>query len=141
MREADEGVVDVEARPADPGDRFLIEWAEESVKRNLPFANDVLRLLVTLTTSLLAGSVALLKDRVPNWSFASVALFFFLALAGALSGVMPYEGMDLVLSDPDQIYEHKRAALRWKLRRLRWSRAFLLAGFAAAVGGLLWPGR
>jgi hypothetical protein len=133
-----------ESSPADELDTFYVEWARESLKRNLPFVNEVLRGLVTLDTALLGGSVLWLGPQiVPAWFRLAVVLCFLLSLAAAFWGMLPYTGTAVDLRCPDLIHKHKTEALRTKQFWV-WVAAWcLIAGFAVALVGLLarmvWP--
>jgi hypothetical protein len=125
-----------ESEPADPFDVFLVEWAQDTAKRSIPFLNETLRTLVTLNVALLGGGLVLLREGVaPGWARAAALLAFLLSLAAAFRGVLPFEGSPH-LQMPAEIRAHKAAALRHKRRWLWLSSWLIVAGFAAAVAGV-----
>ena len=71
--------------------------------------------MLTILAALLAGSIAGL-GRVVAVGFQSVAAIAFLAaLAAALCGVYPFEGVGFDLNDPEAIARYKAVALKSKL--------------------------
>jgi len=118
-------------------DEFYIAWARETVKRNLDFANEILRRLVTLASSLLGGGLVFYDKLYLSPTLRLLVLLFFLgSLIASFVGMMPYEAA------PDQrvpaeIKTHKKAALAYK-RRLLWISGFMLTvGFGSAIGPLV----
>lgn len=133
---APDEVIEAEAQPADPVDVFHLEWARETLKRNLPFANEVLRSLMTLSATMLGGSIAFL-DRVSSpWARIVAIICFLLALIASLLGVRPFEGTT-ELQIPSRIKEHKEKALKKKQDCLRWAGSLLYLGFLVALLGVL----
>jgi len=125
--------VEVQSTPA--SDVFFLDWARESYKRNLPFTNEILRLLLTLNAALLGGAVVGLGKVIAPGFPALTAVAFLAALATALKGVYPFEGVGVNLNDPKAIARHKALSLKWKLCWLRLTAMFMLAGFAFAIVG------
>jgi hypothetical protein len=115
---------------------LLVAWGEETYRRNIPFANEVLRLLVTLCVGLAGGSVSTLAPAMHPLLRALVTLLFVGALAAALCGVVPFEGRGVELYNPASVKAHKEGALRAKLRWLWLSVAAILAGFLVAALGV-----
>lgn len=128
-------VAEVQVRPASRESVFYSDWALETFKGNLAFANDVLRQLMGLSMALLGGSIAFLDTIHPTAKlFAN--LFFFLALIVSFWGMMPFSGK-ISPHVPALIREHKQAALRSKLCKL-WAAGVLIGlGFIAAMIGML----
>jgi hypothetical protein len=115
---------------------FYVEWGAETLKRNLTLANEVLRSLLTLSATMLGGSIAFL-DKVAAPPFPAIAAaVFLLALGASLLGVLPYEGKaDLRI--PKQIERHKRAAFDKKLGLLKAAGGLLVIGFLLALVGMM----
>lgn len=118
-------------------DEFYVEWAKESVKNNLVFANDVLQRLVTLNGVLLAGSIAFYDERIiPSRWKPYVLACFLLSLVVSFLGMLPYEGK-VDPRVPADIKRHKQRALKFK-RFLLLASAFLLAaGFGVCLGAII----
>src|SRR5438270_1129160 len=92
-------------------DDFYFEWAKDTLKRNLPFQNEVLRHVTTLSVALLGGGVALSGQKLLNPAFLVIALDCFLAaLIAAFFGMLPYNGAGVDITCPDEIREHKAKA-------------------------------
>jgi hypothetical protein len=114
---------------------FYVEWGAETLKRNLTLANEVLRSLLTLSATMLGGSIAFL-DKVATRPFPGIAaVLFLLALIASLLGVLPYEG-EVDLRIPKQIEQHKRAAFEKKVLLLKTAGGLLALGFIAALVGM-----
>src|SRR4051812_41938515 len=84
------GEVQVGGKPTGD-DLFYIDFGGELVKRALPFVNEVLRQMVTLSSALAGGSAAFLGETMIGPGYKSAAVFCFVAaLAFAFAGVLPY---------------------------------------------------
>ncbi len=131
------GVPVWESRSATEEEVFYKRWAMASLRRNLPFVNDVLRSLVTLNVTLLGGSVVLLdSSRLwPGFQVAVVACFL-VSLVAAFFGMLPFTGTVDVFC-PEMIRRHKTRALTWKRWLLAAAAIALVAGFAVALIGLI----
>ena len=117
---------------------FYKDWAKETVKRNLVFANELLRLFVTLNTTLLAGTIVLLNDPQVGRGFrVGAALCFLISLAVSILGVLPYGGVNINLLEPEAIRQHKKSALKHKQHWLQGAALFMLLGLLVAIVGML----
>jgi hypothetical protein len=117
-------------------ERFYLAWARDTLQHNLTYANEVLRQLVSLASTMLGGSIVFLDTAAPDPSWrTAVSALFFASLCTALVGILPYEEY-VALNAPAEIRRHKAAALRWKRIYLWSSAGLLLAGFALALLGL-----
>ena len=127
----------VAGAPPTPEERFYLDWARESLKKNIDLANQVLRQLVTLYASLLGGSVVFLRGELLMSPYREIVLvMFFFGLVSAFFGSMPYEGR-VDIRQPQQIKRHKESALAWK-RRYLWTAGSLgAAGFLVAMVGIV----
>jgi hypothetical protein len=136
-----QGAVEVASlsRGEEPTDESLlfISLGEEQIKRAVPFLNEVLRQLVTLSTALMGGSIAFLKADTPIHPTAktSAAVLFLLALLAALFGVLPYRSTIRPLF-PNDIKRSVQAAMVWKDRLVWLSSGFLVVGLVVVLFGL-----
>lgn len=127
---------EVMSEPLSAEERYYLEWARETEKRNLTLINEVLRQLVTLTVALLAGSVAFLKEGILPIGFRVALVMCLLAsLVASLLGVIPFQGT--VAGSPLSIKRHKERAVRWKHFWLRLAAGLLVVGFLCAILGLI----
>jgi hypothetical protein len=132
---ADEEIL--EGRPPSEEEKFYLQWGRETFKRNLAFANDLLRALITLTAALLAGTVGLLSETVVHPAFRVIVTgLLLLSLTAALVGAFPYRA-DVDLRVPALIRLHKENAQRVKLRWLARAGTLLGVAGAAAIAGLV----
>ena len=122
--------------PPTPEGDFYVAWGQETFKRNLTFANEVLRSLLTVSASMLGGSAAFLHNQLPPVALTLVAILFLVAMLVALVGVLPHEGQ-VDLRIPEAIRRHKKAALEKKLKFIEYASMFLIAGFIIAFGGIV----
>src|SRR5579863_2182827 len=127
---------EIQGRPASPAQEFYYQWGLETLKNNFTVLNDVLRQLVTLSASLLGGSIAFLKASLLGTEYRNaVVIAFFVSLVFAFLGMMPYEGK-FDPQRPDSVKRHKGRAVKWK-RIWVWTTAGLLAtGFLLATVGM-----
>jgi hypothetical protein len=119
---------------------FYVGLADEQIKKNLPFVNEVLRQLVTLSTALIAGSVAILgitRLAISPGLAASAVVCFLVSLACALVGVLPY-CTTIHRRSPEEIKESIRKATDWKLRLARISGGALFVGLLVLMLALIW---
>ena len=118
-------------------DTFYLSWAEESLKNTLPFLNDVLRQLVTLSSTLLGGSIAFISINMigPRYHYVAT-ISFFLALITSFIGILPRRG-SVSFQDISQNQHDLEAALNWKLRLCRIAGVLIAFGFLAIIVGLL----
>lgn len=126
----------IQGRPASPEQEFYYQWGLETLKNNFTVLNDVLRQLVTLSASLLGGSIAFLNPRLIGTGYKNaVVITFFVALVFDFFGMMPYEGK-FDPQVPDSVKRHKDRAVRRK-RIWAWITAGLLtAAFLLATVGM-----
>lgn len=120
-------------------DLFYVEFGGELVKRALPFVNEVLRHLATLSTALAGGSAAFLSDAmIGPWLKLPAVVVFVLSLAVAFLGIMPYHS-EIRRICPDDVRGYVRRALRWKMACLYVSATLILVGLVAILVGLAIP--
>ena len=130
---ADERVVEGEL--ADPADVFYVEWAQETVKKNVQTLNDMLGRLVVLTTSLTGGGLALLDKALidPTPKLAALS-FFLIALLAAVGGLLPIRvSVDFFCAD--DVRRYKQATTDRKHRAMMASFVLMACGLAIAVVG------
>jgi hypothetical protein len=119
-------------------DLFLIGLGDELVRRNLPYLNDVLRQLVTLSTALAGGSIALFKNdnlTAPGYRFTAI-VFFLLALASAMYGMLPRAGV-ITRRAPNVIRSGLDNALNAKRTLCSACACFIVGGLVILLIGLL----
>lgn len=126
----------VEGVLADPVDVFYVEWAQETIKKNVQTLNDMLGRLVVLTTSLVGGGLVLLnKDMIGAFPKAVALTFFLAALLAALAGLSPIRvSVDFLCAD--EVRQYKQATINRKWFAMMGSFTLLLAGFAVAILGV-----
>ncbi len=132
----DPEVIECESEVASEEDVFYKEWGKESLKRSLPFVNDVLQRLLTLNTTLIAGSFLLRDDALAAVWRIGAAFCFLTSLTLCLLGMLPYARAFSVYA-PREVQKHTEAALRVKRRWLSAAAFALVLGFLVAIGGLV----
>ena len=117
-------------------DEFYLKWGYETVKNNIKFSNEILKQIITLSTTLLAASI-IFEYIIPyTWVKILVLLSFFISLVTAFVGVLPFE-RSVDLNSPSDIKRHKRAALKHKRWYLWISAGMLIIGFIAILAVLI----
>ena len=119
-------------------DLFFVSLGDELVRRNLPYLNDVSRQLVTLSTALAGGSIAILRDAdmcFPWLRFVAIAIFL-LALATSLLGMLPRAG-EITRRAPNVIRRGLETALISKRRLCRIAAGLIVGGLVVVLVGLL----
>jgi hypothetical protein len=118
---------------------FYLALGEEITKRSLPFTNEVLRQMVTLSTAMAGGGAAFLNEPLITLTYKIPAVvFFLLALAAALVGVFPFVStMDR--NCPAEVKATVSRAVWFKLGCLCGSAIFSIVGLIAVVAGLTVP--
>ncbi len=123
-------------KPAED-DEFYIAWGRESLKNNISFLNDVLRQLLTIDVTLVAGSIVFINTKLLNSFFNIFFVFtFFGSLIAALLGIMPF-GLIVDLRVPEDIRKHKTFVFTWKLKLTILAGGLLIVGFVFAFISLL----
>lgn len=116
---------------------FYSDLGDELFKRNIPFLNDVLRQLMTLSVGLMGGGMFFLTDAVCDKGMRLVAMgMFFISLGISLIGILPY-GHAVHLGMPVEIRESVNRAIWWKTGWVWGSTVFLVLGLGLAFIGLL----
>jgi hypothetical protein len=128
--------VEVMAQPATETEVFLKEWAKETIKRNIPLLNDVLRSLLTLSTAL-SGASFLAQTVTPAFRVGA-AICFLGAMLASLRGILPYEGTGSFLV-PEEIRIHKEKAQESKLACVKLAAGLIIFGIVAAAIGTFLP--
>jgi hypothetical protein len=127
----------IEGRLPNAMEKEMAAWADEAVGKGIPLANDGLRLIATLTTSLLAGSAFLVSHLQVADSVKWLSAFFLLvALAASLVGLLPISVVQ-DLTDLEAIGRVRQRGFRFKSWCLRLACGGLLVGLAVLVGGAL----
>jgi len=118
-------------------DVFYAEWGRETFKNNLTFANEVLRQLVTLSSSLLGGAIAFLeKTNIPPTYIKVILIFLFLSLIASFLGLLPYEEV-IDIRNPKLVRKFKRRALNIIRIFLYTSATILSIAFGVAIAGVV----
>ncbi len=93
---------------------FYVGLGDQLIKDTLPFLNQVLRQLVTLTVALLAVSVAIYDKEVVHRPLMVVGMVFLLISAIlSFAGVLPYGG-PITRREPTTIYDRLKQMTRVK---------------------------
>ncbi len=122
--------------PVSDEDSFFFNWAKESIKENVKLANDILKQLITLCTTLLGISIIFEKIVLHEQFRLLVICSFFIGLIISFIGVLPFEKKVDILS-PSEIRDYQERALRHKLRYLWASSISLVVGFAIIIAELI----
>lgn len=123
--------------PPSEEDIFYLEWAKETIKKNIENSHAALVQFLTLNTSLLGGSIVFLKPEAIGKLFLSSSFsLFFIALFISFLGILPHESKVSIIS-PSEIREHKFEALN-KKRKFMWScAAFTGSGLFVMAAGVI----
>ncbi|MCD7916285.1 MAG: hypothetical protein LUG96_14195 [Tannerellaceae bacterium] len=80
-----------QGRPPTEEEFFYTTWEKETLKNNINLCNDILKQLITLSTTLLG--VTIIFDTIITVYFLKllVMVLFFTSLIIAFLGILPYE--------------------------------------------------
>jgi hypothetical protein len=128
----------IQGREPTDEERELVAWTRKAREGSLRALQESLRHLVTLNTTLLAGSTAFFTQvPAPTFFKAAGSVLFMGSLCLALWGSMPREA---TLPYDPIAHEDVRAVRDelqgWKSCRLKWSAVLLAGGFVAFLAGL-----
>jgi hypothetical protein len=127
----------IEGEPPTEEEEFYVQWGFETIKNNLKFLNEVLRQLVTLSATLLGGSIAFLDTSMIDARYKNAAVaFFFLSLLSSFLGILPYRG-EINPLNPNSVKRHKEAAYKSKRFYLLLTELLLALGFLITVIGMV----
>ncbi len=116
---------------------FYHEMGEELYKKTIPFLNDVLGKLLTISVTLSGGTVFFLGDRTyPNGMRIVVVFMFLLAFIMAFMGIIPYR-VSIRYCCPDEVRETVTSAIWWKDGYIWGSSIFIVLGIILAAVGFL----
>ena len=132
--QTDRTVLDGDVRTEN--DLFYSGLGDEQIKRRVPFLNEVLRQMVTLSTTLMGGTIIFLKELVSDEFKKSIAIIFLFSLAAAFAGVLPHRSR-IVRRCPDDIKVAYNEATSWKEWMLWISAGFLFVGLLIALIGIM----
>src|ERR1043165_2349730 len=119
----------------DPMDVFYTEVGNDIFKRNVPFLNEVLRQLLTLSVRLMGGSLFFLSEATCDQRYKFVAIcFFFFAMLAAFIGVLPFRD-SVRIGDPAHIRASIKKAITWKDGFVWTASIFLILGFFVMLIG------
>jgi hypothetical protein len=121
---------------ASPEDVFYLTIADDTIKQGIPRLNDTLGRLLTLSTALSGGAVALLKeDLCYGWWRVIAAVMFFLALGCSSIGVIPFSSRvpHIPVAIKDEIERIRRIKSRWVCS----AASLIAAGLLAAILGAI----
>lgn len=123
-------------RPSEE-EKFYVAWGYRTLTDTLPFLNEVLRQLVTLSSTLLGGSIAFLDDKMINLTLKKfVLIVFFATLIISFFGILPYnETFDV--RKPSETKRYVDNVIKLKLLYVRIACILLGTGFVLALIGLL----
>jgi len=121
---------------ASPDDCFFLDVWNKSCETSVLRMNEALARLVTLSTAMAGGSIALLKEDVCyGWWRIVAACLFFLALASAAVGAVPFSSS--VRFNPNAVRMKYIIAARVKKRWVNLSLTWLVCGILAAIVGVI----
>lgn len=126
---------DGRAPPVNPG--FYLDWAKSNAKESVKNANAFLSQALSLSASLLGGSIALWKSLDFQWTFKVLMIVLWsVCVCISLFSFSPIEGgVDIEsASDARDLMEKIYAA---KSQRVGWVKWCFAAAVAAATAGLL----
>ncbi|WP_298898656.1 hypothetical protein [uncultured Psychroserpens sp.] len=126
----------IQGEPLSEEDKFYLDWAKENLKENVKLANDILKLIITLSSGILG--ISLVFDQImSNNEFKLLSiLLFFISLIIAFIGVLPLKKKIDILS-PSEIRDFEREALKHKLCFLRISGIIAVLGFTIIIAELI----
>jgi hypothetical protein len=112
---------------------FYADAGDQLIKDSLPFLNQVLRQLVTLTAALFIGAAALFDKRLlEKPAIIAAMLVMLFALGIALVGILPF-GDRINRRQPGLIYKEMKRAIGYK-SWLAWTAAVALFISLAILG-------
>jgi hypothetical protein len=118
----------------------MLQWGRDTVKENLARCFEAHKAILTLSTSLLGGTAAFLKEDVLPQPYRGAALaLFFVSLLLSFIGLVPFEST-VDLRVPADISSHKTRALRFKRCLLAGAGAALVLGLGIIAGYFIWQG-
>ena len=130
-------VVEVEGELASNVEVLYHQIGEDLAKKQLPFTNDLLRQLLTMSVSLAGGGLYFLDDKMCDKGFKLVAVgMFFVGVIFALLGVLPYRDR-FCISAPHQVKDFVDRAITWKDGMIWGASIFLFFGLIVAFVGVL----
>jgi hypothetical protein len=119
---------------ASPEDVFYLTIADDAIKQGIPRLNDTLGRLLTLSTALSGGAIALLKEDVCyGWWRVVAAVLFFLALACSTIGIIPFSSR--VAHIPVEIKDEIERIRRIKSIWVCGAASLIASGLLAAIIG------
>ena len=119
---------------------FYHEMGEELYKKTIPFLNDVLSKLLTISVSLSAGTVFFLGDRTYPQGMRLVAIIMFmLAFGSALIGMIPYRA-SISYCCPNEVKKTVDDAIWWKDALIWATCIFIVLGVVSATAGFFMLG-
>jgi len=126
-----------QSRPLDATEKFMNEWAAESIKANIATANSTLSQLLTLSTALTGSGVYFLNEKVlPPWALTSTLLLLFVSLLTCMAANMP-NAKDVDIANAEEFYEYKRSTLILKKRKISICAFMIAASLLLAGSGVL----
>ena len=136
LRQGNHGDEIIKVAKATEEDMFYVALGDEQIKRQIPFLNEVLGRLLTLSTALMGGSIIFLKDSFLAEQFKIPSLIFFLfSLISALVGVIPYQHK-IARRHLTIIKQGTNRAAKWKVRSIWISAVFLILGLIGLLIGV-----
>ena len=140
MQEAEQisssGKSPIVGKPPNSTEVFFAEWGDEIYKRTPTFLNEILRQLLTLSISLMGGSIAFLSDSLieKNCKLAAVILFF-LGMICSFVGIFPFRD-NFERRCAKDIRESIDRSIAWKDGWIYGSAVFISLGMLLALVGL-----
>lgn len=127
----------IEGSMATANELFWVDLAQDQLRKQLPFLNDVLHKLVTLNASILGGGLLLFKDDIaPAWSRVTTMTVFLVAFVACLWGMIPVSHK-IYSECPQEIEDSENRARRWKWGCIRFTFFLMACAFAVAILGII----
>jgi len=122
--------------PASDESLFYASLGDEQLKRKIPFLNEVLRQLLTLSAAMMGGSIALWNDLRINHGMKIAATACFMgSLIVSLVGILPLY-KQFRRQWVNEIRDAFSIASTWKSLFIWIAALFLVCGFLAILFGL-----
>ena len=127
----------IQGRMATAEEEFFVGLGESIFKGTIPYLNDVLKQLLTVSIALSGGTLMFLSDpQCSKGMKLAAAVLFGAAIICAFVGVLPYR--DWVRLDvAAEIKDNVNRAIWWKYGWFCGTITFILLGLAVAFAGVL----
>lgn len=124
-------------KPPSEEDTFYLEWGQETFKSSISRLNELQTNLVTLSISLLGGSLVFYTDTfsIPVFKILTIATLLAGAIVSILGSIPEEANLDLRI--PSEIRNYKEVTFRIKKHWYYWSVSLIYAGLTLAFLGFI----